>query len=225
MVISMNRRQLIVGSLSALVAARAGAVSLGKKFPAAGVTIEYDIVWHKKPIGKSIINVTTDGSYVHISHYSEMHISILFISALSLEHKSKEVWEDGRLLSVISDTVKNKSKFSLTGKLEGDKFVLEQTEGKKIISPDIATTDSFWLMSSVKHEKLLDSRSGEIFQIKKDRLGTKKLTIHDNDYDVDGYRISTEKLSADLWYHGDFLLTSDVTEDGQTAHLTSKAPL
>ena len=132
---------------------------------------------------------------------------------------------DGQLIELTADTTRNGDNVSLTGKRDADKFVLQHYEEERVLPIDIATTDSFWLMSSVKHNKMLDVRSGELFDVNKTQLDSKILTHEGREYEVDGYHVSTEKMDADLWYHGDFLLSSDVTEQGQTAHLTSVMPL
>jgi hypothetical protein len=208
-----------------MMAARTGAVNLAQDFPDAGKLIEYDIVWHSKPIGKHVITITQGEPHVQIDHDVEIEVSVMFITALSMTHKSSERWENGRLIELSADTIKNDHKTILNGKQAGNRFVLEQPERKLVLPTDIATVDSFWLMSSVNHNKMLDTRSGKVLDMRKNSLGKKTMTVHDSEYEVDGYHVEAGGTKANLWYHGDYLLASDVNEDGQTAHMTSATPL
>ncbi|GEM_PF-4556097 len=54
---------------------------------------------------------------------------------------------------------------------------------------------------------------------KKESLGRKDMEFDGQKYDVEGYHVTSGELRVELWYDGDFLLVSDVTEDGNTAHL------
>jgi hypothetical protein len=225
MTASINRRQFLLTGLSTMAIAKAGAVNLAHDFPDAGRLIEYDIVWHSKPIGKHLITITQGQPHIQIDHEVEIHVSVLFVTALSLAHKSSEKWENGQLIGLSANTVKNDQEVSLSGRQDGSQFVLKQP-GKKLVLPaNIATTDSFWLMSSVNHNKILDARSGQVLDLKKNSLGKKTMRVHDNDYEVDGYHVEAGGTKANLWYHGDYLLASDVSEDGQTAHMSSATPL
>ena len=174
MTASINRRQFLVGGLTGLgmvAAVKAGAVSLAHDLPDAGKQIDYDIVWHSKPIGRHSINIEHGEPQVQIEHEVESVVSVLFVTALTMQHKSSERWENGKLVELSADTVKNDQQTKLNGKQAGDQFVHVQPEKKLVLPSDIATVDSFWLMSAVSHNTMLDTRSGVVLDLKKKGLG------------------------------------------------------
>ena len=134
---TLHRREFLLAGLSGitmLAASRSGAVSLAHDLPDAGRVIEYDIVWHNKPIGRHSIKILHGEPQVQIEHDVEIEVSVLFVTALSMTHKSNELWENGHLIGLNADTVKNDQKTALSGKQTGNKFVLEQPE-KKLVLP------------------------------------------------------------------------------------------
>jgi len=165
------------------------------------------------------IQARQDGAAVRISHRSHAKVSFLFVDALSLEHKSDEVWRDNELIELTSETIRNKVKTQVDGRRVGDDFIIESAEGKHAAQPGVATLDSFWLVSAITHDWLIDPRQGTVMSRKKESLGRKEIELDGQKYDVEGDHVTSGELRVELWYDGDFLLVSDVTEDGNTAHL------
>ena len=215
-----SRRAVLVGGLAtALAPTLVRAADDRRLFDGEGEELTYHIMWRGKPIGSQKIHVRQDGAEVRISHRSHAKLSFLFIDALSLKHKSDEVWRDNELIELVSVTILNNVKTQLNGRRVGNDFVIESAEGKHIAQPGVATLDSFWLISAIKHDWLIDPRQGVVMSRKKESLGRKEMEVDGKKYDVEGYHVTSEDLRVELWYYGDFLLVSDVTKDGITAHM------
>ena len=215
-----SRRAVLVGGLAtALAPTLVRAADERRLFDGEGEELTYHIMWRGKPIGSQKIHARQDGAEVRISHRSHAKVSFLFVDALSLEHKSDEVWRDNELIELTSETVHNNVRTQVNGRRVGDEFIIESAEGKHAAQPGVATLDSFWLVSAVRHDWLIDPRQGAVMSRKKESLGRKEMEVDGKKYDVEGYHVTSGDLRVELWYDGDFLLVSDVTEDGTTAHM------
>ncbi len=215
-----SRRAVLVGGLAtALAPTLVRAADDRRLFDGEGEELTYHIMWRGKQIGSQKIHARQDGAEVRISHRSHAEVSFLFVNVLSLKHKSDEVWRDNELIELTSETVHNKVKTQVNGRRVGDEFIIESAEGEHAVPPGIATLDSFWLISAVKHDWLIDPRQGAVMSREKKSLGRKEIELDGQKYDVEGYHVTSGELRVELWYDGDFLLVSDVTEDGNTAHL------
>ena len=215
-----SRRAVLVGGLATSVVPKlARAREVGSLFDGEGEEFVYNIMWRGKPIGKQKIQATRKGSEVRVRHESRADVSFLFVNALSLRHQSHEIWQGNELQQLTSETVHNKVKTQVNGRRIGSDFVLENSDGEQSAKPNIATVDSFWLVSAIKHDWLIDPRTGAVLARKKEALGQKEMELNGQKHNVVGYHVTTGDLKVDLWYDGDFLLVSDITEDGTTAHL------
>ena len=215
-----SRRAVLIGGLATAVAPTlVRAADERHLFDGSDMELAYHIMWRGKPIGSQEIQVRQDGSEARISHRIHAEVSFLFVNVLSLKHKSDEVWRDNELIELTSETVLNKVKTQLNGRRVGDEFIIESAEGEHAAPPGIATLDSFWLISAVKHDWLIDPRQGVVMSREKESLGRKEIELDGQKYDVEGYHVTSDGLRVELWYDGDFLLVSDVTSDGTTAHI------
>ena len=218
--VAPDRRAVLVGGLvTALAPTLVRAADDRRLFDGEGDELTYHIMWRGKPIGSQTIHARQDGADVRISHRSHAKVSFLFIDALSLKHNSDEVWRGNELIELVSETVHNKVKSQVNGRRVGNDFVIESADGKHKVQPGVATLDSFWLISTIKHDWLIDPRQGTVLSRTKKSLGRKKLDLNGQKYEVEGYHVTSGDLRVDLWYDGDFLLVSDVTGHGNTAHM------
>ena len=213
----------MVGGLAALSAfsngGQASAVDLKHTNLKDVHEIQYDVMWHEEAVGKHRILLEPADESLLIQHDTEIEVSVLFITALSLHQTTKETWRAGSLQKVSSSTVRNDAETQVEGERVGDTFVIQSQAGAVKSEPDIATVDSFWLLSSVQHSKLLDTRNVQIHELKKADLGERKFVVAGEERLLTGYHIDFGDTHADLWYEGDFLTVSDVKEDGKIAHI------
>lgn len=219
---ALGRRELMLAGAAASVAGAAGAFDLEHTELSSVHHIDYAIMWHEKPIGEHRISLSRETGALIVRHDTKIEVSVLFISAISLSQTSTETWRDGQLRRIRSNLLRNDIRSEIDGELVGDAFILRNGAGEVATSPDLATADSFWLLSAVRHNNLLDVRTGEVSQWRKTPLGRRELTVGGAPTSVEGFRLDAGETHAELWYDGDFLVASDLKESGSTAHIELK---
>jgi hypothetical protein len=180
--------------------------------------LEYEITWQGQKIGNQSVEIESTDGGTKVRHRGLVSVHVFFVEAMRMEHESEELWEGDRLLSLNSRTVTNDAEVVVSGQQADSGFHILEPKAAPTGYRDVATLDSFWLLHSVRHSRLIDPKTGKVVTFEKEQIGSKGLDIAGETVQADGYRIAVGEDHANLWYHDGLLVASDVTQDGNTAH-------
>ncbi|GAB5387621.1 MAG: hypothetical protein Alpg2KO_05890 [Alphaproteobacteria bacterium] len=117
------------------------------------------------------------------------------------EHENTEIWRDGKLLSIRTETYNDGEKLKLDGTPVDDKFRVTAKEEHDYTLPVIPT--SYWNKDILERDVLLNSQSGEPLPVEIRKVGDEDLTIDGLSVKAEHYRIEATNdfpFEVDIWY-------------------------
>jgi hypothetical protein len=159
---------------------------------------DFEILRGGTPIGRHTIAFRRDGDNLHVDIEIEIEIELLFITVFRYSHRNREIWRDGRLVSIETETDDNGTPYRVRGHATADGFSVEGSDGRFVAPADIVPT-SYWLPATTGQTVLLDSQRGRMVDVSiaqqgVDRLATASGPVEAQRYAVDG------DLRLTLWY-------------------------
>lgn len=189
--------------------------------PADG-TLSFDIIRNGSRIGGHAYRFEARGNRIEVAIRTEIDYRFLFIPLYRFEHDSREVWENGRLTSLSSDTDEDGTPVKLRVSLDATSLQVIGKEGETRV--DLETVPaSLWNRRIVERDEVLGTVSGNIKKVKVEDLGEKIRTVRDETVRTHHFRLSGE-YNRDLWYDADNILVHVRFEasDGSTIEYVLK---
>ncbi len=153
----LTRRGLI-GGLAAMAALPANAAR------AAQASRRFAILRDGKDIGFHTIAMTRDGADLRVAIDIEIVVRVLGIAAYRYEMRNREVWRDGRLVSM--DCAVNDDGKAKTVRAARDGAVLRiDGPGFSGPAPDMAATTTYFTRDFLKRDTWVSTDNGELFAV------------------------------------------------------------
>ena len=162
-------------------------------------------------IGTYTNTVRRNGDNVNVATDIKILVKVAFVPVYRLEADRREEWRNGRLTSYSSVTRKNGDEIKVSGKAEGDKFVLDTPSGRVNAPSDVVPMNP-WSLSITKADAVIASESGKVYGAK--LAGRDERTIT-----VDGQQVATQHFQVaadtrhDLWFDQQGRLVQFATND------------
>lgn len=116
----------------------------------------------------------------------------------SFEHHSEEIWRDGRLRAVTSDTRENGERWRL--RMDWDGRQLAGTiNGTALAVSGLPVPTSLWHRDTPKSEVLLSVIDGLVRPIRVYSLGSREVSVDDRTFAAEGY-VLTGGVERKVWY-------------------------
>lgn len=116
-------------------------------------------------------------------------------------HRSREIWQDGALQSIVSSTHDDGDDLTLMGARQGGGLVIEGTKFTGEAPGHVAPT-SYWFPAFVQHSAFLDTQNGRVFNGAIARVGEERIVAGGVEITATRYTL-TEALVMNLWYDAD----------------------
>lgn len=197
----LNRRQVLAG------VGGLGAAAVLAPWPAIGqgalpADRNFVVLRDGNQIGHHTISFARDGAGVAVDVDVALKVKLAFVTLYSLQHHNREVWRDGKLHTIDTDTVENGKKYTINGRQAADGFRTSvTTDGKtdeRTLPPTIVPT-SYWNPATVHQTALLNSVNGKLLDVKILERGAEPVKIKATLAPARKFSITGE-LTLDLWY-------------------------
>lgn len=193
--LTWNRRASIAallagGALSAARPLRAWSAAA----PSAG-DLSFDIRRDGTSIGGHRVAFRRAGGLLEVDIDIDIAVSLAFIPLYAYRHRNREVWRDGQLLALESETDDDGERHTVSARAEGGVLRVTGSGGDFQAPADILPT-SYWNPRTVEQTRLLDSQHGRLLAAQSRLLGEERL---DGGKPAQRYRLSGD-LDLDLWY-------------------------
>jgi len=200
-----NRRAFIAALLAG------GALSAARPLRAWGATapstgdITFDIRRDGTSIGGHRVAFRRAGERLEVDIDIDIAVSLAFIPLFAYRHRNREIWRDGQLLALDSETDDDGERYTVSARAEGGVLRVTGSGGDFEAPADILPT-SYWNPRTVEQTRLLDSQHGRLLAVQSRLLGEERLDGGDA---ARRYRLSGD-LDLDLWYSaaGEWLKTA-----------------
>jgi hypothetical protein len=180
------------------------AVAAAAAAPATARGVEpgvYDYFIHHSihgRIGEHRMTVEKDGEALVIEHDSEIALGLLFTVIYRREARSREVWQDDRLVSFESVIDDNGTIHEVRARAEGDRLVVEAGNGVSEAPGEIATTQPSY-EGAIERERFLKVATGEVVEARVEPSGPDSIMLNGRDVAATHYRLSGE-LGREIWF-------------------------
>jgi hypothetical protein len=203
---------LLPGLFTLLVAAAGPACAAEKE------TRDFTVTIDRKPAGKFSMTIARqDDGTVSVAVAANVRVSYL-VYKYHYSYQGTEVWKNGRLLSLNSNSYDNGKSYlvAVTGESDALRVRVNGTEHKS--RPDAWTT-TYWHSPDPRFRNqkvpLLDADTGKDIISTLQFLGTDRIRVVGQDQDCSHYRIVGGGLQVELWYDPQERLVRETSiEDG-----------
>ncbi|HSH98925.1 MAG: DUF6134 family protein [Methylophilaceae bacterium] len=174
----------------------------------------FNVFLDKKPIGEHTF--TLNEARDTLTSKAKFDVKLLFINAYNYLHSNNETWQGDCLASIDANTDDNGEKSVVTGKLEGQSFVLNTPKGKQTL-PACIMTFAYWNPKMLSQSKLLNPQTGDYLDVKITQVGKEKIEVRGKSEDAEHYNVIAKKMNIDLWYSPDkaWLALRSTTPEGR----------
>ena len=134
----------------------------------------------------------------------DVHIEIDFaiiIPLFTYTHDNREIWRDGKMLSLTSRTDNNGEDTFVDLRAEGDKLVGDGTDYEDNLSSDLLST-SYFNPNFIRQSEIVSSQDGRLLKINIEEIGRETLYLEIGTVEATRFRL-TGKLRIDIWYTDD----------------------
>ncbi len=130
---------------------------------------------------------------------AEFDVKVMFVSFFRYRHENTEVWGDGCLRGISSETEANSDRFIVRGELNEKELIVDNGS---VITPlgGCVKTFAYWDYSFLSENQLLNSQTGEYEDISVEKLGEELVQVQDRLIPATHYRLNAETGPVSLWY-------------------------
>jgi hypothetical protein len=193
--------------------------------PREGI-IDFAVDRNGTPIGHHRLTFTRQGADVVVDIDIKLDVSLAFIKVYDYHHRNREVWRDGKLVGLETQTDDDGSPFKVRAARQGDSIAIEGAKYKGPAPGDLLPT-SYWNPKTISASELINTQDGSLAKVKVTDLGPETISAAGSKVEARRYRISGD-IDVDLWYdrNGMWVKTSfKAPSDGSVISYELRSPV
>lgn len=170
--------------------------------------IAFQVFRDGAPLGHHKVSFRHEDQDLHVDIDIRLEVKLLFVTVFSYRHRNHEVWRDGHLVAIDTETDDDGETFWLRGRATAAGLEIEGSSGRFLAPADVMPT-SYWNPRTVEETRLLDTQRGRLIQVEIAPAGAESLTLGGRPVEARRYAV-TGDLNLDLWYtaEGEWAKTS-----------------
>ena len=198
----MYYRNLFI--LFVAVAIFSGPASSMNFTPAAKQALKFTVYREDAPIGYHNFNFRPKGAKLEVDIDVDLEVKMMFVTAFKFRHVASEVWENGRLLRMVSETNDDGDPYKVKVERRGAGMLVE-VNGKRRLAPGDILPSNLWNRAILKEDKILHPILGEILPLVVTELGVREIeTEVYGKLSVEGFKlVGGEIFQREVWYSND----------------------
>ncbi len=196
----MDRRDALKVSLGALVglALPMRQASARLVFPRDAL-MDYLALRHDEVVGRQRLRFTRDSGTFTMRRDVELELQRLSGPAYRFEHHCQEIWAEGWLSGLVSDTDDNGALWRVRAERNEDGVFEGVVNGLHFTVSGYAITSSLWHRDTPTQEALLDVIDARVKLIRSRDLGLETIDLRGEPVEARHYSIWGE-IQRDVWY-------------------------
>ena len=170
--------------------------------------IAFQVFRDGAPLGHHRVSFRREAQDLHVAVDIKLEVRLLFVTVFSYRHRNHEVWRDGRLVAIDTETDDDGEAFWLRGRATADGLAVEGSSGSFLAPAEVMPT-SYWNPQTVARTQLLDTQRGRLIQVAIAPAGVESVALAGRPVEARRYAV-TGDLTLDLWYtaEGEWAKTS-----------------
>lgn len=158
----------------------------------------FSVGWRGNKIGEHSIQFEQRGDSLAVDIDIDLEVKVAFVTAYRYQHVNRELWRDGTVQTVASDTNDNGSRYRLEAIRMGQGLRVDGNDGEFTAPSDTVPT-SYWNASTLGASHFLDTQKGRLFTAHADNLGREVVEASGQSIPAEKYDISGD-LNLSIWY-------------------------
>jgi hypothetical protein len=212
------RREFLMFALAGAAACalpRFASASPPITLPTSTANRRFSVFYGNERIGEHTIAYSEATGNVRIATEIALTVRALFFTVFAYSHRSEEIWRDGRLMSLSSQTVEDGETFDVTGAATPGGFRVVGEGGLFIASANTLTSNSLWNPAVLSQETVVDAQYGGVIGVSARRVRDELVTVGGHSVPATRYSFITPYLSGNIWYDEENLwVRGDFERDG-----------
>lgn len=161
-------------------------------------SLSFKVLRDGSQIGHHRIAFEQIGDELHVDVAVDLEVSLAFITLFRYEHRTKEVWRDGRLISLESQTNDDGEEYRVSARSTAEGLMVEGADGRFLAPAGILPT-TYWHPDTVEQDTLLDTQHGRLLSVSSTPKGTDVIEAASAQLPAERFALEGD-LEADLWY-------------------------
>jgi hypothetical protein len=179
----------------------------------------FSVLYGDRRIGSHSIVYSSDGEDTRVSTEIRLVTKVAFITVFAFNHRSEEIWRDGRLISLRSETIEHGEALHVEGAVTPDGFRVVSKAGQLIAPAATLTSNSLWTPAVLEQDTVVDAQHGGILGVSAHRVADEDILIGNRAVGATRYEFVTPHLAGSIWYDKENLwVRGDFERDGSKIH-------
>lgn len=173
--------------------------------------IESKMSWHfiayldDLEIGHHDFEVNISDGVTTVLTKAEFDVSFMFIPIFKYKHSNQEVWNDGCLIKLNSNTF-NDGEELFVNLSNNNGLTQIETVNNNISKSGCVRSFAYWDAELIKSKVLLNTQTGELIDVTYKFVGSEKIRINDEPIDSQRYKLlgkdkAGKDIDISLWYN------------------------
>jgi hypothetical protein len=194
----MNSKFLAFAAAAVLAPATALASTGSEKYA-------FNVLLDGDAIGSHVFEIDRNDGATRVQSNASFDVDVLFVPVFSYRHSNEEVWRDGCLAQIDSETDSNGRQYRVDGMRVDDGYRIETAQDERRYAASCLMSFAYWDPAIVEQDRLLNAQTGELVEVEVEPLGRHSLSVQGREIPVEGYHIATADAEVDIrvYYHGE----------------------
>ncbi len=149
-------------------------------------------------LGFHRIDFAEEGKRLIVDVEIAFDVKLAFIPLYGYRHRNREVWEDGRLLSMSTETDDNGTDYRVEVVRDGNRLLADGVDGRLELPGDTLTT-SYWNETAMADGVWLDTQRGQLVRSDVTRKPAEVVRVEGADVEATPYELAGD-ITCTLWY-------------------------
>ena len=177
---------------------------------------DFAVMLDGSKIGYHRFELTEGNGQRRLTSEARFDVRFLFINAFRYRHTNTEVWSDGCLEKLETNTRSNGKELYVSGLRADGGFVVDDGTQQSALD-DCVMTFAYWNPEFLRQPRLLNPQSGEYLDVEVERVGQEPVVVRGEEIPASVYRVTASKMELTLWYSEDneWLALESVAKGGR----------
>jgi hypothetical protein len=162
--------------------------------------LAFDVYLDDARIGEHRFVLEARGDAATVLSEADFAVKLVFFTAYAYEHRNREVWRDGCLVSIDAFTDDNGERSAVSGAATEEGFVLRTDGGARRLGSCVRSF-AYWDRGLLDAGRLLNAQTGEHVAVDLEPLGQEQLELGGETVPVERYALEGDGVDITLSYH------------------------
>ena len=187
--------------------------------PAASGNRRFSVIYAGEKIGAHTVLYSAAAGETRVNTDIHLLVKVAFLTMFKFNHQSEEIWRDGRLMSLTSETLDYGETLHVEGAATPQGFRVVSKGGPFIASAATLTSNSLWTPAVLEQATVVDAYHGGIIGVSARKFADEQIAIAGRQVSATRYTFITPYLAGSIWYdQEDLWVRGEFERDGSKIH-------